>query len=236
MDIIGAMNKEREYLSFRAKGEEPYHWADAVKEFGFNSIKEFSDAKRDYEFSQLKFEVVETTPERAIADVMATIEAKKTVILFAVTDKTLVWNGNQGDYNASYCEECGIPIYPLYTGGGTIVSTPGDLNLGICIPDKIEINSRYILEGFAKIFQKYTYKLVEVAGNDVLVGGIKVLGSSVYKTNGMFMFITPVSMSDKTQLICEICKKHSTKQPGHIDFMSAEQLREEVEKWLKASS
>ena len=236
MDIIGAINKEREYLSFRAKGEEPYHLVDAVKEFGFESLNEYFSAKRDYEFSQLRFELVETTPERAIADVVATIEAKKTAILFAVTDKTIVWNGNQGDYNASYCEECGIQIYPLGANGGTIVSTPGDLNIGICIPDSYEINSKYILEGFANIFRKYTYKLVEVAGNDVLVGGIKVLGSSEYRTNSMFMFITPVSMSDKTQLICEICKKHSTKQPGHIDFMTAEQLREEVQKWLKASS
>lgn len=236
MDIIGAMNKEREYLSFRAKGEEPYHWADAVKEFGFNSIKEFSDAKRDYEFSQLKFEIIETTPENAISDVMETLEAKKTAVLFAITDKTLVWNGNQGDYNASYCKECGIPIYPLYTGGGTIVSTLGDLNIGICFPNAHGINAKCILEGFAKIFRKYTYKPVEIDGNDVLVGGIKVLGSSVYVKDGQFMFITPVSMSEKESLICEICFKHSTKQPGHIDFMTVEQLRGEVEVWLKAYS
>lgn len=236
MDIIGAMNKEREYLSFRAKGEEPFHWADEVKKFGFNSIKEFSDAKRDYEFSQLKFEVVETTPEKAIEDVMETMYAEKTAVLFAITDRTLVWNGNGGSYNAEYCEQCGIPIYSLYTGGGTIVSTPGDLNIGICFPDNEKVNAKYILEGFAKIFRRYTYKLVEVNGNDVLVGGVKVLGSSIYEKNGQFAFITPVSMSDKTELICEICKKHSTKQPGHIDFMTAEQLRSEVEEWLKVLS
>ena len=233
MDIIGAINKEREYLSFRVKGEQPYQFADAVKEYGFNSLKEYFDAKRDYEFSQLRFEVIDTTPEKAIADVMATMEEKKTAVLFAVTDKTLVWNGNQGEYNASYCEECGIPIYPLYTGGGTIVSTPGDLNIGICFPKIAGMSSEYLLEGFARIFRKYTYKLVEVNGNDVLVGGIKVLGSSGYEKNGQVVFITPVSMSDKSQLICEICKKHSTKQPGHIDFMTSEQLREEVEAWLK---
>lgn len=233
MDIIGAMNKEREYLSFRAKGEEPYHWADAVKEYGFNSLKEYFDAKRDYKFSQLKFEVVETTPEKAISNVLKAISNKKTSLLFAVTDKDLVWNGNNGQYNAEYCTECGIPVYPLYTGGGTIVSTPGDLNIGIAFPSTMNINANYILDGFAKIFRKYTNKLVEVSGNDVLVGGLKVLGSSTYHDNGMFMFITPVSMSDKSELICQICLKHSTKQPGYIDFMTSGQLREEVEVWLK---
>lgn len=232
MDIIGAMNKEREYLSFRAKGEEPFHLVDAVKEYGFDSLKDYFDAKRDYEFSQLRFEVVETKPERAIADVMATIEAKKTAILFAVTDKTLVWNGNGGQYNAEYCNECGIPIYPLYTGGGTIVSTEGDLNIGISFPTLSNVNAEYILDGFAKIFKKYTSNFVEVSGNDVLVDGAKVLGGAVYQENGMFVFVTPVSMSDKTQLVGEICLKHSTKQPGYIDFMTKDQLRGEVEQWL----
>ena len=41
MDIIGAMNKEREYLSFRMKGEEPYHLVDAVKEYEINQTLNF---------------------------------------------------------------------------------------------------------------------------------------------------------------------------------------------------
>jgi hypothetical protein len=234
MDIIGAMNKEREYLSFRAKGEEPYHWADAVKEYGFESLSEYFEAKRNYQFSQLKFEVIETPPNKAIADIMAMMDAKKTAILFVETDKTLVWNGNQGEYDTSYCEECGIPIYPIGAGGGTIVSTPGDLNIGICFPSIFGVDASYILEGFAKIFRKYTYKLVEVSGNDVLVGGVKVLGSSVYGNKDVFMFVTSVSLSDKSDLICQICLKHSTKQPGYVDFLNKEQLRQEVLKWITA--
>ena len=235
-DIIGAMRKEREYLSFRMKGEEPYHFVDAVREFGFEGIEEFFDAKRDYEFSQLNFDIIDTTPERAIADVLNCIEKKKTAMLFTVTDKTLVWNGNNSEFNESYCEECGIPIYPLYTGGGTIVSTPGDLNIGICYPEKSDLDSSYILNRFAESFKKYTKKTVTVQGNDVLVDGIKVLGSSAYRQNGMFVFITPVSLSEKTELISEICLKHSTKQPGHIDFMDAEMLRGEVMGWQKEYS
>lgn len=232
-DIIGAIEKEREYLSFRMRGEEPYHLVDAVREFGFESLEEYFEAKRDYEFSQLEFEVIETTPEKAIADVLECINEKKTAVLFTVTDKTLVWNGNGSEFNESYCEECGIPIYPLYTNGGTIVSTAGDLNVGLCYPDNKEFNARYILGKLSEILKKYTDKTVTVDGNDLLIGGLKVLGSSVYKQNGMFMFITPVSLSEKEELIGEICLKHSTKQPGHIDFMDARTLREEAEKWLK---
>ena len=171
-DIVGAIEKEREYLSFRMKGEEPYHFVDVVKEYGFESLEEFFDAKRDYEFSQLNFDIIDTTPERAIADVLSCIEKKKTAMLFTVTDKTLVWNGNNSEFNESYCEECGIPIYPLYTRGGTIVSTPGDLNIGICYPENNKLGSHYILNRFAEIFKKYTQKYISVQGNDVLVDGV----------------------------------------------------------------
>lgn len=232
MDIIGAMNKEREYLSFRAKGEEPYHLVDAVKEFGFESLNEYFEAKKDYEFSQLKFEIVETVAKNATDCIFATIEARKTAVLFFKVDNTIIWNGEQGDYNASYCEECNIPIYPIFTVGGTIVTGPDDLNLGICIPKIEGIDANYILNKFAKIFSKYTYSLVEVLGNDILVGGVKVLGSSGYEKDEQYMFVSSVSMSDKTELISKICKKHSTKQPGFINFMTAEQLRGEIQKWV----
>ena len=233
MDILGAINKEREYLSFRMKGEEPYSFLEEVKKYGFSNISEFIKAKKDYQFSLIKFKIVNTTPDKAIKEIFSTIENKITAVLFADTDKTLVWNGDNGNYNAEYCSQCEIPIYPLYTGGGTIVSTSGDLNIGICFPENSEYNSNYILNKIAEIFKSYTDKSVVISKNDILVDGFNVLGSSSYYNNGMFVFITPVSMSDKTQLICEICQEHSTKQPGYIDFMTSKQLREEIKRWLK---
>jgi lipoate-protein ligase A len=234
-DIVGAMAKEREYLSFRMKGEEPYHFVDAVKEYGFESLEEYFNAKKDYEFSQLKFEVFEAQTESAVKDVITILKAKKTAVLFVPTDKTVIWNGNQGEYDASYCEKCNIPIYFLGTSGGTIVTTEGDINIGICYPKTVRINERFILDKIADILRKYTYKPVEVVGNDVLAGGVKVIGSSVYVENGQFMFVAVVSMTDKSELIQSICKKHSEKQPGYIDFMNKHKFREEVEKWLRVN-
>ena len=231
-NIVEAIEKEKEYLANRMVGKEPFHLVDAVRECGFQDLKDYFEAKRLYEISLLSFEIIETTPECAIADVMNTIAARKTAMLFAVTDKTLVWNGNGSTFNNHFCEVCGIPVYPLQTGGGTIVSTKGDLNIGICVPERMGMDARFILERLADIFRKHTDKTVEVSGNDVLVDGCKVLGSSTYNGNGMFMFITPVSFSDKTELIANICTKHSEKQPGHIDFMSSAALRQEVERML----
>lgn len=231
-NIVKAIEKEKEYLSYRMKGEEPFHLVDAVKDCGFESLEDYFKAKKNHEFTNLSFEVIETTPAKAIEDVMNAIAERKTAVLFANTECTLVWNGNNGTFNETYCDECGIPIYPLQTGGGTIVSTAGDLNIGICVPQSFGIDLQFVLSRFADIFRKYTNKTVVVNGNDVLIDGFKVLGSSTYNRNGMFMFITPVSLSEKSELIESICHKHSAKQPIHIDFMTAELLRREVSKWL----
>ena len=231
-DIISAMAREQLYLNYRLEGKEPFHLIDAVKEFGFASLEEYFSAKREYEFNRLEFDVIETAPERAISDVFAAISGRRTAVLFADTNDTIIWNGDNSEFNESYCNECGIPVYPLQTGGGTIVSTAGDLNIGICIPSSVGADERFLLSGLADIFRKYTDKPVEVAGNDILVGGYKAIGSSSYRSNEMFVLITPVSLSEKAELIARICTKHSEKQPRHIDFMDRETLRMEVLRWL----
>lgn len=235
-DILKAIEKEKEYISYRMKNEEPFHLIDAVKDCGFESLAEYFKAKKKHDFEAISFEVIETTPIRAIADVLKTIAEKKTAVLFADTKYTLVWNGENSTFNEDYCMEHKIPVYPLQTKGGTIVSTEGDLNIGICIPKKVDIGSNTILNGLADIFRKYTNKNIEVDGNDILIDGFKVLGSSVYEAFGMFMLITPVSLSEKSELIKNICTKHSEKQPKHIDFMDGEMLRQEVLTWLQQHS
>ena len=232
-DIVKAIEKEQEYILYRMRDEEPFHLVDAVKDCGFESLAEYFEEKKKYEIANLSFEVIETTPAKAIEDVLKTMTERKTAVLFANTEYTLVWNGNNSTFNETYCDECGIPVYPLQTGGGTIVSTIGDLNIGICVPKSTCIDATFILYRLADIFRKYTDKKVEVNGNDVMIDGYKVLGSSTYENNGMFMLITPVSLSEKSELIASICQKHSEKQPAHIDFMNGATLRREVLKWLK---
>ena len=231
-DIIRAIEKEKEYLAYRMNGKEPFHLVDVIKEYGFETLDEYFCAKKKYEFSNLSFTIIDTVAQQAITEVMKVISEKKTAVLFADTEHTLIWNGNNSQFNEDYCVECNIPVYPLQTNGGTIVSTIGDLNIGICVPQSIGIDAQFILNGFSEIFRKYTDKTIDIDKNDILINGYKVLGSSVYNINGMFMFITPVSLSEKSELISHICIKHSVKQPGHIDFMDGAMLRQEVSKWL----
>lgn len=233
MDIIGAMEKEREYLSFRMKGEEPFHLVDAVKEYGFESLKAYSEAKIEYVFSHTDFEIVNTTPDKAISEVFLAIEEKKNKIGFIDIDYTLVLSGLQADTNAEYCAECNIPIYPYYTYGGSSVATKGDFLLGICMQKTNGVNEvKFLLNKICDVFRKYSNHNFEVKGNDILMDGKKILGSAVYEQNKMIVLINYLSFSDKKELIEKICLKHSTKQPGYIDFMTRDQFHEEVLKWI----
>lgn len=233
-NIEQAIKKEKEYLEHRMRNEEPFHLVDAVRDCGFDTLEDYFKNKRDYEFGHLDFSIIETSSLEAISEVLLTIRSKKTAVLFADTEFTLVWNGTGSVFNKEYCDSHGIPVLPLQTAGGTIVSTSGDLNIGICTPQLQGIDEAFLLNGLANIFRKYTDKNVEVDGNDILVDGYKVLGSSSYRAFGMLMLITPVSMTEKTKFINKICVKKSLKTPSYIDFMTSKELREEVQDWLKA--
>ena len=102
------------------------------------------------------------------------------------------------------------------------------MSIGICTPIKNNSTAEYILNELASIFRKHTCKEVVVDGNDILVDGYKVVGSSTYPDTMMFMLVAIISFSEKNDLINTICLKKSSKATGHIDFMSAEALKEEV--------
>ena len=235
-DIEKAIKIEKEYQQARMLGEYPYHLVDKIRECGFETLDEYFSAKPGYYFGKCAFEVIETTPVRAITDVLDSIRNKKTAVLFADTVDTIVWNGDNSLYNSDYCVEKGIPVLPIKTAGGTIVSTHGDLNIGICVPKETGVDAKFILDGLASIFRKYTDKKVTVERNDILIDGYKVLGSSTYDAFGMFVLITPVSMTEKMNLISSICLKKSEKIPARIDFMDATTLRQEVSEWLSIQS
>ena len=231
-DIVKAIEKEKEYLAHRMKGEEPFHLVDAVREFGFETLEQYFAEKRDYEISNLSFEVVETTSAQVISEVYKMMAAQKSAVMFVNTEYTHVWHGSGSDFNEDYCVEHSIPVYPLRASGGTIVCAEGDFSLIICLPDTAEISTHFILTKLASILGKYTDG-VTVVGNDILRNGQKICGSAEYRQNDMKCFEAHISFNDNAELIEIICQKKSGKVPGHIDFMTRDELRQEVAAWLR---
>ena len=233
-NIAKAIEKEKEYLAHRMNGKEPFHLVDAIKECGFESLTAYFEAKRDHDFETLGFQVVEPATLKAIVEVVKAVAAKKPTVVMVDIDRTVVFPRNDAEYDKGYCAEHGIPILPVPTAGnGALVSLAGDFGIGICIPKMEGITLEYILDGMIHIFRKYTDKPVYNEGNDIMYDGKKVCGFAFFQTSDVVMAISPVSLTEKTELISKICKKKQTKIPGYIDFMTRDELRDEVKEWLK---
>ena len=237
-NIEKAIEKEKEYLSFRIKGEEPFHLVDAVKECGFESLAEYFEAKKKHDFESISFEVINaSSPKSSVESIFKVITEKKNAVIFVDINSTMVWTQINSGCNVSYCIEHNIPIVPVgATGTGTLVSTPNDLGIGICIHKDSRFNLSFIVDGFVKIFRKYTDKEIVNQGNDIMYEGKKICGFTYYDTNNMFMVISPISLSEKAELVTNICTKKQVKAVGYIDFMDRDMLRREVSEWLRVLS
>lgn len=232
MDIVKAIEKEQEYLSYRRKGEEPFHLVDAIKECGFDSLEEYFTAKRVYQFARLKFDYAEVDPSDAIPEIFRMMDAQETKVLFVPSVRTFVFSGESKPYDEEYCAEHNIPVYPLYTKGGAIVSTAGDFSVVICMPDSVCCEVSYILEGMQKLMRPFM-PTVEVVGNDLMVNGGKICGSVGYRQNGMFCFAAHFSFNDNSELIEKICGvSGSVKVPTIISGLTVALFKQAVRAWL----
>lgn len=229
--LTEAMAVEQTYLEHRMKGEEPFHLVDRITGLGYGSLAEYFAEKQAYVFNQLSFEYIEKTPADCIAEVLRMIEEKVTGVLFVDSEEQFVFCGNGCEYDAEYCDDNGVAVYPIFTNGGCIVSSPGDFSVGISAPEGTGVNVAYILDHIAAILGEHMDS-VTISGNDVLVGGKKVIGSASYNQNGMCMFVAHVSFTDSSALVEKICRKEAVKEPGCIGGTSREDFKREVSEWL----
>lgn len=246
-DIVKAIEKEKEYISFRMNGEEPYHFVDAIKALGFKTLGEYFSAKKDYNFNQLTFELIYKNPNNCIDEGLRLLDTNTTAVVFVNCDETFVYTGESKPFNEAFCIENNIPIYPLHAPGGTIVGVDGDFSIGICVPKSLGVDEDYMKLKIQGLLSNYVDGIT-IDGNDILYNGNKICGITGYRKNGMYLFIAHCSFSDRTSLINEVCAvpeesttfslrgqsvvRKTDKVPGYIDFMSRDELREEVSKWL----
>ena len=230
-DILKAIEVEQTYLHHKLKGEPTSPLIDGIKACGFETLEEYFNSKMEYEFSQLKFSYEECVPQTCLQQVFSAINNHETKFLFMISDHTFVFNCSD-DFNNDYCEQNGIPIYYTQTGGGTIVSTEGDVSFCICVPNSVTINENFILKNIASIIDKGA-GTAKVDGNDILFDGGKVLGATAYRMNDMLAVVAHVSFKDNSDLISEICTSSKLiKVPSYIQNISQEEFRMGVMKWL----
>ena len=231
-DIRKAIEKEKEYISNIINNIDTPALIDLLKEYGFNSLDDYFTAKKEYKFLNCGMKIKEINTGDGIETIMNLLINKSPTLLFNENNETFVYRVTD-EMNDEYCINNNIPVYDIYADGGTIVVKNGDLSIAIIIPDDIEINNEYILNGIKNILLKY-FENVEVDNNDIMINNKKCIGTAHINKNGMIAFVASCSFSDKTELIRNICIAPSSKIAGYIDCnsLSRDKLKEELSLWL----
>lgn len=232
-DILKAMEVEQIYLRHKLKGEQVSPLVNEIQTCGYETLDEYFDDKKQYLFNQLDFEIQEISPSQALYEWNRILRDKVTSAFILKPKNIVVWVNSSKPYNKDYCIENNLEVYELQSGGGTIVSNSGDLQLAICVPDNLWIDDAFILKSILKILSKHEND-IQAIDNDILVNGGKVFGMTSVRQNGMTLFVMHFSFTDNSNLIDLICHTNSkpVKTPSCFTELNLETLENEVMSWL----
>ena len=217
---------------------EPVSFIDQIKGLGYESLEEFFNEKIEYEMQQiLKGKIYKVAPKDAMPTLRRLVQSREYGVVSVYTTETCVHHGQDTSkyLNREYCEAHNIPIYPYDSFGGNIVATQGDYSVALLLPITTDISAGFVLEKKKQILLGY-FDNVEIQDNDILINGKKVAGATSFGTESYFFLIYHFSMSEKEELITNICGAPTTgKHPGYIDttILSTEQLMEDFLSWLQ---
>lgn len=231
-DIYRAMAVETAYIHNRTEGLETAPLSETLAEYGYRCLDDYFAEKRDTQVRGLPYEVY-TVDITSIPDAITqAVKAKKPSIFWPSCSRLFVWHGNDA-LDVGLCGELGIDVLDMGYRGGTIVSGPEDFSFGVLIPETIDVESNYFLFMLQKIFISHGVN-AEVSGNDILIDGLKVVGSMSFRKQKFFFFGCQISFSDHSDLIEVLCNKKSSKAPGFVPIcITKETLMEEVMEWLQ---
>ena len=222
-NIEKAIAKEKEYLSFRMKGVEPFHLVDAVKEYGYNSLDEYFTAKRRYAIQHTP--VVKVRSSEAVSTIQDFIINQKQGFAYCVHDQKLCFVASADAVNADACYEYGYAVINTKHTGGAVVVNKGDVSV-IHFGD---VGNRVMLDFADYLIARYRERGLDATyeGNDVLIDGYKISGLSATVYGGIKYSTIHIGVHTDAEQIREICKKPMQKIPRGLSYYGI--TTEEVE-------
>lgn len=208
-NILKAIEKEKEYLSYRMEGKEPFHLVDAVKECGFNSLNEYFAAKRRYEVSQEP--IVKVASKDAAATIQDFIVNKRHGFAYCVHDEKLCFVAGADAVNEDACEEFGYHVIFTQHTGGAVVVNKGDMSVvyfGTVGNVVMKDFAMYLIERYKERGLNATYE-----DNDVLIDGYKISGLSATPYGHIQYSTIHIGINTNLDHIKAICKKPMKKIP-----------------------
>ena len=229
-NIEKAIAKEKEYLSFRMKGEEPYHLVDAVKEYGYNSLDEYFTAKCRYEISHAP--VVKVKSAEAVSTIQDFIVNQKHGFAYCVHDQKLCFVASADAVNDDACYEYGYAVINTKHTGGAVVVNKGDISM-VHFGD---LGNRVMLDFADYLISWYRERGLDAVyvDNDILIDGYKISGLSSTAYGSIKYSTIHIGINTDVEQIRAICKKPMQKIPrGLSEYgITTEEIEHEVSNWL----
>lgn len=207
--------------------------SDRLAPYGYADLETYFYDKKEYKLKNTNFVFCYEDVVTCLNLAWKSFETAIPHVFMPKVDNTIVCFGTE-KVNFDYCKEHNISCYDLRYTGGTIVSSPDDMELHILIPNNIGIDTEYFLNKFCDFYKNY-FNDVKINGNDILINGKKVQGIMYLRSGDMWLFGSHISFADNTELVKNICFKEMVKPVGYIDpnILSREVLKEEVLSWLQ---
>lgn len=204
-----------------------------LNRYGYESLDEYFTEKREYLFGQWKPEVYYVDVNTLTTELETAVQNEKYGIYISTTNGLYAFHGSD-EIDYELCKKLGVVVAEVFHRGGTIIGGVEDLGIEFVMPQSFGINTKFMLDKFYNIINKYETN-VEVSGNDILVNGEKVLGSMTRHVGNAFVWAAQISFREHNSIIEKICVKKSTKKPGAInnEKLTKQELLGEVFKWLQ---
>ena len=231
-DIKGAILEEISYKKDRMSGINT-NLIDRLAQYGYTDLKTFFVEKKNYHFNQWMPEVTYIDVSTITTELEKAVREEKYGIYISVSDGVYAFHGSD-EIDYDLCKDMGICIAELYYSGGTIIGNKEDLGIEIVAPADYGFEAKDFIQKVFEIISKYVAN-AEIAGNDILINGEKVMGSMSRHINNTFVWAAQISFADNSEYIKKVCKKKPIKKPSYIksDLLTKEVLESEVVKWLQ---
>lgn len=238
-DIALALKKEQEYLHRKiVENDNTANIYEYLSEAGYDNLEDYhKDGAEYYLKSQnLEIEHVYITEESLDEWAKLTMGGKTLFRSAEIEDPSLGTVAIVGaDFNDfERYEE--LDVYPVKFNymHGCIITGIKDFNFCISIPKRAWLSLADVILKKLKSFIETKNGNVEINGNDILVGGKKVVGCAEINNNGMCCIICHVSLTDYNDIIYKLCPPHgSKKEPGFITNITKKEFEKEVQSWLQ---
>lgn len=161
-------------------------------------------------------ELIQVTLDTVTDVVSDILENQKEACVFCIPEENCAVVGSNGGANMNMIQKKGIKLVQIKHEGGTIILSPGDVEIGIFTNGYTGNEYRNaIVNSIIDILKNNGYKPV-ISGNDVLVNGRKVIGFGSRMFGGILYTAMQISININLDLIKSICTKPMTKEPDGL--------------------